>query len=192
MEIPRLRMSSTQAIIGIQTQNAQVEYETTKPSVEIEQEQAQILLQSTLPKITIDQSQCFSESGLKGVLELIAENASYGLNKMHESAGRIAEQGNQLADIGRSAYDAIANQAEYNAFSQFDFDYNMGTMPMSRPRINVIEGRVQVSSDGGTVKITPREGKINLNYTAGKVEIYLQQKNSLTIQVEGGSIDLKG
>jgi hypothetical protein len=191
MSIAKVVVNSTPAMIGIRTQNAKVDYETTRPMVEIEQKQAQIILESTPPKITIDQSQCFSESGLKSITELIRENSAYGVRKMLESVGRIAEQGNQLADIGRTATNAIPDQAAYNAYSQFDFDYNMGTMPMSRPKIELVEGKVNVSSTGGTVKITPRMGHINQSYTPGKVEIYLQQMNSINIHVEGENLDLK-
>lgn len=192
MNLPRLSMSSQQAQIGIQTQRPQLNHQSSMTTLEIKQEQVLLKMETTLPKVTIDQSQCFSESGLKSIMELIAENASYGVSKMQESVGRIAEQGNQLADIGRTAEGAIQSQGVYNAFDQFAVDYNMVTMPKSRPQITLQRGYVNAKPEGGTVQITPKPGSLDLKYVEGKIEFYLKQKNSLNIQVEGGTIDGRG
>lgn len=187
----RITMQSTPALIGMSTNNAKLDMHTEHPKVEIETTQPRIEMRNEQPKVLIDQSQCFSESGLKSVFELTAENAQMASQLMYESVGRIAEQGNELANI-QNKNNAIADQAEYNAYDQFKREFNLGTMPKSRPKITVVEGSTNAQYVKGTVDVKAVRGQIDMQYTPGKVDIYMKQMNQLNIQVEGSNIDLKG
>ncbi len=186
----RIVMQSQMAQLGIQTKNAQAKLHNEQAVVEIETTPAQLNMKTELPKIEIDQSQCFSESGLKGILELSNENSKNAVQLMYSSIGRIVEQGNQLTNFYEGG-NAIADQAYYNAYDQFDKEFNMVTMPQSRPKIAVREGSVNTNYSRGTLKLSPRLTKPELDYTPGKVDIYLKQKNELRISVEGQKFDLK-
>lgn len=186
----RLEMRSQFAYIGIQTQNASRTLEQPKADIDIKTEQPRVHIESTLPRVQIDQSQCFSESGLKGILELASENAKNAVAIMNQSTGRIAEEGNQLADIA-SGVDRVAENADYNAFGQFAKEFGMVTMPRSRPKIHVIEGKNDIRVTGGTVDINVSVNKVLTNYTPGKVDISLRQRNSLEITVVGDKLDIK-
>lgn len=186
----QLRVQSQPALIGLQTTNAQMNLRNPQPSIEIETTPAQLNARNTLPKVEIDQSQCFSESGLKGILELTTENASYSLQAMYASTSRIASQGDELTQISSGA-NVIAEQAYYNAFDQFDRDWNMVTMPQSRPKITLKEGGVTFNPTPGKVTITPKLTQPEMDYKAGKVDVYLRQRNSIDIHFEGINLDLK-
>lgn len=187
----RMVVNAQPALIGLQTHNAQMNLKSPLPKIEIETTPGSLNAHITLPKIEIDQSQCFSESGLKGPLELIAENATNSVSAMYESVGRIAEQGDQLTIINKNA-NPIAEQAFYNAFDQFERDFNMVTMPKSRPKITLIEGKVTFDPTPTKVNISAKLTKPEMNYQPGKVEVYLRQKNSIDIRFEGLNLDLKG
>lgn len=187
----RIVMNSTPAQIGIRTTPAKAERHTEHPKLDLETEHPRLEMQSTLPKIQIDQSQCFSEAGLKSPMELTEENASNAVQAMYESIGRIVDQGNQLTDI-HLGVSAIGEQAMYNAYDQFEHEFNLDTIPKSRPKIDLIKGTLNIEYIKGQVRATPRLGKIELNYTHGDVEIYMLQKNQLNIQVEGSNFDQKG
>lgn len=187
----RLVIQSQPALIGLQTTNAQMNLKNPLPSIEIETTPGSLNAHNTLPKVEIDQSQCFSESGLKGIFELTAENAQYSVQQMLASTGRIAAQGDELTMISSGA-NIIAEQGYSNAFDQFDRDWNMVTMPQSRPKITLKEGGVTFNPTPAKVTITPRLTKPEMDYKPGKVDVYLRQKNSIDIQFEGLNLDLKG
>lgn len=186
----RLVIESQPYKIGIQTRNAKLDMKTTKPVLELKTEQAKVQIETTKPQIQIDQKQCFSESGLKGIFELNAENAASSVSEMYASVGRIAEQGNEMTRI-ESGGNAIADQAYYNAYEQFNKDFNMGTMPKSRPKISLIRGTVSLSVKGGTVSGNFKKGEVESNYSAGKVEIYALQQKEFKMRFEPTKIDQK-
>lgn len=186
----RLEMRSQNAYIGIETKNATISLEQPKASVDIKTEQPKVHIESTLAKVQIDQSQCFSESGLKSIFELISDNSNRAMSQMLSNAGRIADEGNQMADVTSGA-DVVAENADYNAFGQFSGEFGMVTMPKSRPKIRVIEGNNNINFSGGTVDINVRLNKVRVDYSPGKVNISLRQKNSLEITVIGDKFDIK-
>lgn len=187
----RLVIDHQPARIGINTQNAQLTRSTTLPKIELKTEQAKVDVKITLPKVQIDQKQCFAESGLKGILQLASENASNAVGEMYASVGRIAEQGNALTDIHNGG-NPIADQAYYNAYDQFDKDFNLVTMPKSRPKITLVRGELRLQVKGGTVEKNFVKGENNAEYQPGKVEIYMLQKRQFEMRFEKTSIDLKG
>jgi hypothetical protein len=187
----RLSINSQQAVLGIQTQNAQYNMRNELPKVEIETKAAELNMSVTLPTIEIDQRQCFSESGLKGVLELATENVQNAVQIMYASIGRIAEQGNELTNI-QNGGNVIADQAVYNAYEQFATDYNMVTMPRSRPKITVREGKISTNPTAAEFRNKPRLTKPEIDYQAGKVTIYMLRESSLKIRFEPTQFDQKG
>lgn len=188
----KLTMQSQPALIGMQTTPGKQSIKQELPVMEIKQEHAKVEIETSLPKVEIDQRQCFSESGLKSIFELNNDNAANSVNLLQASIGRIVDQGNQLAAIGSGSGNVISEQASYNAFDQFDKDFNMATMPQSRPEIKVTLGTLDLNVTGGKAIMTPRLKDPEINYEPGKVSIYLKQMNSLTITAEGSVFDKKG
>ncbi len=186
-----LVIESQSAQIGIKTQNAVVNRQTSLAKNSLKTEAPKLEIESTLPQIQIDQSQCFSESGLKNVFELTSENAAMSVQLMYQSIGRVAEQGNELTNI-QNGGNTIAEQANYNAYGQFEKEFGMVTMPRSRPKISVREGTTTVNVTKGTVNNNLLEGKINSEYNPGKVNIYLIQERNLKMRFEPSQLDLKG
>lgn len=177
----QLQINHTWPQIGINRTPGRFEMQSPGYTLDMSITQAKLEMKSTPPKITIDQSQCFSEAGLKGNAELSAENASYSRSEMLKSIGRIADQGNQLANIP-DAVNAIPDQGYYNAFEQFDKEFNMDTIPKSRPKIDVIEGTLDIQVIEGTVSNNSIPQKTSLQYQRGAVEVYLKQRPSLDVR----------
>lgn len=185
-----LEIRTTNAQIGIDRTPAKQDIKQPHAELELDVTQAQVSVELTLSKITIDQTQSFAESGLKGAQALTDANADYAKSKMYESIGRISGQGNELTNI-HNGNDAIASQAFHNAYDQFSVDYNMVTMPKTPPKIDVIEGGVDIQVKEGTATNNSRTRKAELNYDPGKVTIYLEKKNSVDIKYVGSNIDMK-
>lgn len=186
----RLEMRSQNAYIGIRNTKPIQSIEQPKAEQSIVTNHVKVNIESTLPKVEIDQTQAFSESGLKGVLELGLENAKRAMNIMVQKIDRIVQEGNEFANI-QNGVDVVAENADENAFSQFDGELNIVTMPSSGPDINVIEGKNDLNITGGTVDIEVKVNKPIIDYRQGKVNIYMEQYNSLEIKAVGDKFDKK-
>lgn len=182
MQVARLQIQTTPIKMAYQTQNAQVNIENPKgPLLDMQIEHVKVNMKSTAPKVLIDQSACFSEAGLKSNGELIADNATYGRSKALEGIGKIVDQGNQMADVHKG--NPIPEQASYNAYDQFLREWNMVTMPRSRPKIDVVEGRVDIDVQEGRVVNNSVYKPPQINVTPGKVDIYVERYNNIDINV---------
>lgn len=185
--------------LEIRTTPAKLSIRTTKPQQSIEQPRAQveggftlskIRVEATLPKVQIDQNQSFNESGLKDNQSFSAEYVAYAKQKMQQSIGRIAEQGNQLTNIHQGG-NPIADQALYNAFDQFYNEFGMVTMPRTRPQITLIEGRVDIQVTEGENNQRVIAQKPRINNQPGKVEKQMEQYNSISIRYLGEKVNLQ-
>lgn len=182
-----LQVNHTWPQIGINRSPGHIEMQSPGYTLDMSVTQAAVRVESTLPKVTIDQSQCFSEAGLKGNVSFAAEMVNYSKNAMVSSIGRIVEQGNQQADI-LGGVNALQDQAYYNAFEQFDKEFNMDTIPKSRPRIEIIDGVLDIRVTEGQISNDTVMQNPTLKYVHGSLEIYLKQRPS----IETRFVDVKG
>lgn len=182
MSIASLSIRTSPTVLNYHSQPAKIHIENPKGSqLDIKIEQPQLEMQSTQPKVLIDQSQCFAESGLKSIGALISDTASFAYSKGLEAIGKIVDQGNQMADVHKG--DPIPDQAAYNAYDQFVREWNIVTMPRSRPDITVIEGKVNITVKRGQVQNNTRLQLPKITYNPGKLDIYVKQHYSIKINV---------
>ncbi|MGB3367257.1 MAG: DUF6470 family protein [Acidaminobacteraceae bacterium] len=186
----RIEMKSQNAYIGIKREDSKQSIEQPKAEVKISNKHAQVRVEATLPKVQIDQKQAFAESGLKGILQLSSDNSDEAMSRMAANISKKVEEGNQLANI-KNNVDAIAEMAFNNSTGKSKDDFNMVTMPKSGATIDVIEGTIDISVDEGSAEITVDTKKPILDYTPGKIETYIRQKNSLEITVVNDKFDEK-
>lgn len=183
----KLQVNHTWPQIGINRTPSRLEVKSPGYTLDMSVTHAQVRVEAKLPRITIDQSQCFAEAGRKGNADLTAEMVRIAKGAMLSSIARIVDQGNQLANIP-NAVNAIPDQGYSNAFEQFDKEFNMATIPTSRPRIEVIEGSLNIQVEEGRVTNRTVPKPVSLSYTRGSVEVYLKQRGSLEVSF----VDLKG
>lgn len=176
----RLEMSSTRGQLGMQTTQGRFDMESPKQTLDISTTQPQTRVEGKLAKITIDQSQCFADAGLMGNVDFTSDYVNYAKSKMYESMGRISEQGTEMANIQYGG-SAIADQALYNAYDQFMNAFNYGTVPRSRPRINVIEGSLDIRVTEGRFENRTKFQKPTIQYQKGSLRIYVATHPSLNI-----------
>ncbi len=184
----RIQMQSQYGRIGIETQSAQMEIDSDLPKLDIDIVEPEISIESTLPKVQISQQQAFSESGLKGILELTAETAQMSRQLLLGGIQRVSNQGDQLADITKP--DPVPDIARYNSWEQFQKDYNMATMPVSGPDIEVIEGETDIQFERGRVTNNTQVSKPVIEYIPGGVEINMLQYPELKIWTTDSEVDI--
>ncbi|SKC55899.1 DUF6470 family protein [Maledivibacter halophilus] len=185
-----LKITTTPALIGINTINAKLDISQPKADLNMHTEHAKVEINSENPKVIIDQYQCFAEAGLKNILDLTRETAQISKQAALKGIERRVSQGNQMADIHKD-YNPIAEMADYNAFELFNREFNFGLIPKSRPKIDIIEGNVDIKVHEGKANMDVKINRPQVDYTRGKVEIYLRQKNSIDIQYIGENVDRK-
>lgn len=183
-----IKITSTNALIGIQTTPAKMSIRQPKADFDMRQKHPKIILNTEPVKITIDQSQCFSEAGLKGYMELTDDAAARGRQAVLEGIGRIVSEGNTLAAI-ENKHDAIAEIAASN-FIQVA-ERNIDFIPKSRPKFDVVGGNVDISVDEGTVEINSKQNRPIIDVEVGSVEISLRQHPSISFEYIGKEIDKK-
>lgn len=174
-----LQINTIRPQIQINTINGQMEIRQPKGEQSIHTTMPKVKIESETPRVIIDQYQCFAESGLKNYLDLTKEAARLGYQKVLEGITRIVEDGNRMAQIENGMPPAIPELAEKNAWEELD--YNIDTIPKSRPKIDV-EGSLNIDWELGRVNIDYKINKPIINFQRGKVEIYLKQKPSIEIK----------
>jgi len=188
----RLQMRSQFALIGMNIQKPQLNLSTTRPSINIQTTQPKVTMQSKQAKVLIDQTECFADAGITSPERMTRENAQRAKQIAQENIAKVAQHGDQLSDIHLSHDDAvIADQAEYNAFTQFEHEFGYGAIPMHSPTFTPIKGELNIDVQKGTINFDYQKGNIENNFIRGKVETYLRQRNSLEITAVNDKFDLK-
>ncbi|TCO76468.1 DUF6470 family protein [Marinisporobacter balticus] len=185
-----LRITTTPALIGIQTNSAKIELHQQQADMQMNIEQPKLEIHTEQGKVQIDQYPCRAEEGLKNNIDLLKDTAVFAKQKAMQGIERIVRQGNQFAAI-QNKTDAVAEQAEENAYHLFDKEFNFGSVPKSRPNIDFTGGNVEINVVEGKVNLQVKVNKPTLNYTRGNVEVYLRQKNSINIEYVGKKLNHK-
>lgn len=178
--------------LGIETTNARLEMESTRPRLELTQKHAWVELHTEYPRIEIDQKEAFASAGLKGFRELAEEQSQIARSNAMEYIGRTAEDGNQLAAIENGG-NPIADIALRNSYTEKEFVFAM--IPKVGPKISVKPGSVQIDPGeslgaNNGVKGEFTRGELNSRFIPGDVRIYLAQKNFINFEYKPDKIDL--
>ena len=94
-----LRITTTPALIGINTQPARIEIESRLPIVEIRQQQAQLDIEIKLPRVYIDQYECFDQLGYKSPRDVALEKFQKAYESVMEYIAETVREGDRLAAI---------------------------------------------------------------------------------------------
>ncbi len=180
MNLPQIRLESTFAKIGIQTEKPIQTIEQPKAIQTIEQPKAQLSIETVPARLTIDQTEAWAQLGFKTIPRLVEENAQNGKQTAMEGIARRVRQGDELMEI-ESGINPFPSQAIENGYKP-EAQLSIGWIPS--------HGSVNIHYQPADVQInaTPQKPNIDLqvrkpihDYTPGKVNIYLEQKNTLKI-----------
>lgn len=185
----QLRVTNINGQIGIKTTDAVLSIRQPKGELEMTTKKTDLNLKINLPKVKIDQSQCFSEAGLKDVFELTAEAAQRGMQNAQETIGKIAADGDRMANF-QTKEDVIAALDWEKAFPG-PVDYNIGFIPRSRPKIEV-EGGVAFNPQLGGVEFKAKIYAPEITVaTKPSVEIFLMRKPEFHFEFIGNNVDIQ-
>lgn len=181
MNIPQIRMESQFARISIEQTKPVQEIEQPPASVAIEQPPANLEIEQIPGKLTIDQSQAWEEMDLKSVFKRSAEYAQQGYQAWLDGMVRVSQQGDELMRIEHGG-DPLVSQAIENSENP-PYEFNVGWIPSPfSVKIDYEPGTVNIRAQANKPIIEATPNKPIHRYTPGKVNIYLAQRNELSIQ----------
>lgn len=186
MPIAQLRMEHTDARLGLYITRPTQELQQPKAELNMRQIPARMEAHTTNPMVILDQTEARADVGLKSIFRANVEYAQLGRQAIQERIAKYTQDGIALRSIeygtGGIQLKRISKQAI--------------TKPMQPPQITFLPrfGSLVIEGIPGTLNIEWQLGgvkmypvvypKANHNYTPGKVEAYLEQKNSLRIWIE--------
>jgi hypothetical protein len=181
-----LRISTQKAALDINVTRARFDMRQPPADIEMRQKHARIIINREPLQLIIDQRQCFNESGRMDPTALADHIAQLGEQAFTDGIARIIDEGDRMARFEEGG-DAFAEIAYNNSYPVYEF--NMVTMPRSRPKIDFIGGNLDIQVEEGYVefKVTPRSPQVE--YTPGKVDIRLKQHPDISFEYIGDNID---
>lgn len=186
--LPQLRMEQTYAQIGLQTQRAVQEIKQPHAELNMRQKPAELHIKQSMGVLKIDMSEARAQIDLKGILRRTREYAALGHQKAMQAIAKISQEGDQLRHIeekgNKIAQIAARDSLIYDNTNIIQADWTTDGITIS---YQAEAPQIQWKTNG--VTRDPVIHKPEISYTPGKVEVYLRQKNSLTIDVVGGTLD---
>lgn len=180
MELAQIRLQSKNAKIGIRTTKPVQEIQQPKAELSIEQPKAELTIQTTPGKLTIDQTEAWADMDLKHISRRIAEAADQGYQDSLEGIARRAQEGNELMRIENGG-NPIAQIAKRNSEGP-ELQFNIGWIPSHfSVKTNYVPAKVDIQIKANKPIITANINKPNREYSPGKVDISLEQRQSLKI-----------
>lgn len=188
-----LSINTTPAEIAIETKPGHTNVKARDAKLELRQKQPKLNIKTEQPKLLIDQYQCFADAGLKNNFDFIKTQAQKGYSKVMQYTAKEARDGDAMARIGHKA-NIMINIIKRESVTRHEF--GLGTMPKSRPKIDVVEGKVDINPEfinnpgeinGVSGSYTPAD--IDFNYTPAVVDIRMVSYGSVDIKYLGNNVD---
>jgi hypothetical protein len=189
VQVPQIRMQQTYAQLGLNIKKPVQEIQQPRAELNLRQEPAILEIRQAKGTLSIDTSEAQANIDLRGPLRRTRDNAEYGYRKAMEAIAQIAQEGDRLAAIERGG-----NPIAEIAFEESVIYHNTEI---------IAEG--SIVGDGIEIRYDLRPAEIDVqvrgkrmdpvihkpihNYTPGKVEGYIRQWNSVTIDFVGLHVD---
>ncbi|WP_110928437.1 DUF6470 family protein [Bacillus massiliglaciei] len=180
MEIPQIRLQSNSAKIGLDIQDPVQKIEQAPAELSIEQPKAIMNIETMLGKLTIDQTKAREDVDLKSIFKRTEEAANQGYQDWLAGMARRSEQGRELRHIEKGG-SPFSEQAKQNAAREKK-QFNIGWVPSHfSVKIQYEPARVEIDVQQQKPEISATTHKPVHEYTPGKVNVELEEKNSLDI-----------
>ncbi|MFC7373029.1 DUF6470 family protein [Fictibacillus iocasae] len=190
MNVPQLRIQTTNAQLDLNIQKPTQEIEQRPADLSIQQPKAELQIETIPGKLSIDQTKAREDMDLKSIARRIEEFAQNGYSDWLSGIARMAQQGDALMMIEHGGH-PIADQAKENSESPM-YDFNIGFVPSAGSvKIDYQPAKVNIDIKDNKPVIEVCVNKPKHNYTPGVVHGEMKQWPSINIEVIGLEIDEK-
>ncbi|TQR32573.1 DUF6470 family protein [Brevibacillus brevis] len=191
MQIPNIQMQSTFARLGLNISKPVHEIKQPQAEMNLRQKPATLSIEQGKTILNIDSSQARANIGIMTSVEFSDSSASYGKQKALEAIAEKSQEGDRLMKI-YTKENAIASIGREKGLRALEGGYTPPATSMDDGvEINVDLKPTVINVQRNGMSIDPVTRPPEFSYTAGKVEPYMIQYNSLKIDVVGGQLDQK-
>ncbi|MDQ0062037.1 DUF6470 family protein [Paenibacillus harenae] len=178
----RLSIRQTFAAIGLNSQPAQQMMDASHGEQEIVQPQAKMNFATTPSHLEIDSSEAWQALGRGPHMEwnqrLFGQMKSVFLQQLAQTV----DEGKRMAQI-TNPNNAFAEIAKGSIGKQSPVNYVLGTPNVDNVKVTYTPGAVNTAIEPSPVEIQYTPIKTDIQVEQGKLEMYLRQKNSISIDV---------
>ncbi|MDQ0116554.1 DUF6470 family protein [Paenibacillus harenae] len=178
----RLSIRQTFAAIGIESRAAQQSIQSYSGDQQIKQPQAEMNFSSTPAQLEIDSSQAWSALAKGPHMEWNQQLYSQMKSVFLQNLAQRVQEGHQMANITNKR-NAFADIAKNKVFDQSLVNYIPETPDYDNVHISYSPGDVDTAITPSLVEIEYTPIKPEIQVDRGKLDIYLRQKNSISIDV---------
>ncbi|MGG1664380.1 DUF6470 family protein [Brevibacillus sp. NRS-1366] len=189
MRLPQLSMTQTYAKLGIDVQKPVQEIQQPQAELNMRQEAAILDIRQEQGELYIDTSEAQANIDLRGPLRRTADYADFGNRRAMEAIGQISYEGDRLAAIENKGNPLADIAYEESGIYEGKEIIAAGSIIGDGIEIRYEAKKPIIEVQVRGMRIDPEIKKAVHNYTRGKVEAYLLQKNSLQINVVGTRVD---
>ncbi|OUQ90248.1 hypothetical protein B5G50_00790 [Brevibacillus brevis] len=189
MQIPKIRMESTFAQLGLNINKPIQEIKQPKAEMNLRQTPATLSIEQARTILQIDSSQARANIGIMTSMQFSDSSAAYGKQKAMQAIAEKSQEGDRLMRI-YTKENAIAAIGQEKGLRVLEGGY---TPPSASTddgvNISAEFKPVVIDVQRNGMRMDPVLRSPELSYTPGKVEPYMIQYNSLKIDVVGGQLD---
>ncbi|SFM23740.1 hypothetical protein SAMN04487943_110120 [Gracilibacillus orientalis] len=183
MRLPQIRIQSQNALIGIQTSDAQLSIQSGSVKQTIRQPQADLRINTRPGKMTIDQSKALADVGIIPTEQSIRKMAQESMQTAIQGSKKRRRQGDELMKIENGG-DPILRQSKVNGDRPMK-QFNIGWIPSGDAvKFDYQPAKVNIESTANKPQIEVQTTENQFHYQPGGIDVYLEQKNSINIDFE--------
>ncbi|MED3563482.1 DUF6470 family protein [Bacillus xiapuensis] len=188
MQLPQIRLQQTYAQIGLKITQPTQEIQQPPADLSIKQIPAAMTIDRKPARLDINQDQAWNELNLKSTPVFSADMAEFSKQEGFEAIAEIAQEGDQFAAIENKT-DAIVSIAQEKGCPPPQ-DFNIAFIPSyGSVKINFVSTELHIEWKQGGAEIEAEQHKPIHQYTPGKTEVYLSQKQQLKIDFVGINVN---
>lgn len=189
MQIPKIRMESTFAQLGLNINKPVQEIKQPKAEMNLQQIPATLSIEQARTILQIDSSQARANIGIMTSMQFSDSSAAYGKQKAMQAIAEKSQEGDRLMRI-YTKENAIAEIGREKGLRVLEGGYNPPAASTDDGvNISAEFKPVVIDVQRNGMRMAPVLRSPELSYTPGKVEPYMIQYNSLKIDVVGGQLD---
>ncbi|WP_043930489.1 DUF6470 family protein [Bacillus sp. EB01] len=187
---PQIRITQTHAQIGLRKTEPIQELEQKPAQLSLNQQPARMSIDRQASVLEIDQEQARYDLNMKNRATFHADMVSEARQAALEAVAEISQEGDQLAAIEQKT-DALNNiiTSKVNppaADTTIKFIPSHGSV-----KLNFTPTELKINWERGGVQADYTPFETIHNYTPGKVEVYVRQKQQLEIDFVGLNVNSK-
>ncbi|MDP5275884.1 DUF6470 family protein [Chengkuizengella axinellae] len=181
VSIPRIQIFQQYAQIGLDITQGKAEMKMPKATFEMDAKNPKVLVTSSgKAEMRINQDRAWDALAIGDHLPYMQNIYQQGKQISLEGIKRRVQDGDRLAAIHLGG-NPIAENAKQHAFAEVPI-YKTGPASTLNVDVKVTPNTPKIDSQQGTVDVQSQQIPFEINFTFGKTDVYLLQKNALDVQ----------